>query len=282
MKTIAVLGAGTMGAGIAQAAAQGGFHVIMRDLQMSIVRRGIESIERSLELEASRGLITEGEREAILSRITGVTELSEIKEADMVIEAIIENLAIKKQVFTELDNLCPKETILATNTSSLSISEIASVTSRPHKVIGMHFFYPVAGNPIVEVIKGMETSEETTRTTLEVVKKMGKESVLVEKDTPGFVVNRILLAMLNEAICVLGEGVAKAEEIDKAMRLRIGMEQGPLEIADSIGLDSVYSMLLVLLNEFRDAKYRPHPLFSTLVRAGRLGQKTKKGFYDYD
>ncbi len=270
-----------MGSGIAQVAAQGGYNVIIRDLQMSLVQTGLDRISHSLEDTVFRGEMSAEERDRIFSRLEGTTDLEKIHNADMVIEAIIENVSVKKQVFAELDNHCSENAILGTNTSSLSISEIASATNNPHRVIGVHFFYPVPTMEIVEVIKGLQTSEETVARTLEVTRKMGKRAIVVERESPGFVVNRIIASMLNEAIWVYGEGLASAEDIDLAIKLETGMEEGPLELADILGLDTLYSVIIALYDEFKDPKYRPHPCLSTMVRSGHLGRKTGQGFYKY-
>lgn len=281
MKKIAILGAGVMGAGIAQVAAQGGYEVIIRDLQMSLVQKGLNRIFISLEDKVQSNEITAEERDRISARLTGTTDLAEIHDTDMVIEAIIENASVKKQVFAELDNHCNEDTILGTNTSSLSISEIASATKCPDRVIGVHFFYPVHAMELVEVVKGLQTSEETVARTLEVTHNMGKKAIVVKRDSPGFVVNRILISMLNEAIWVYGEGLASAEDIDMAIKLETGMETGPLEMADILGLDTLYSGIVGLYEEFKDPKYRPHPCFSTMVKSGYFGRKTGQGFYKY-
>ncbi len=282
VKRIAILGAGAMGAGIAQVAAQGGYDVIIRDLQMSLVQKGLNRIHSSLEEKVCSGRISAEERDRIFARITGTTDLAAIHDTDMVIEAIIENVSVKKQVFAELDSHCNADTILGTNTSSLSISEIASATKSPHRVIGVHFFYPVPAMELVEVVRGLETSEETVAKTLAVTRNMGKKAIVVKRESPGFVVNRIMAGMINEAIWVYGEGLASAEDIDMAIRLETGMKKGPLEMADMLGLDTLYSGIMALYEEFRDPKYRPHPCFTTMVKSGHLGRKTGQGFYKYD
>ncbi|QGT99323.1 3-hydroxybutyryl-CoA dehydrogenase [Candidatus Syntrophocurvum alkaliphilum] len=282
MHKIAVLGAGFMGAGIAQVAAQGGYNVIIRDIQKSLVEDGINTIKQELDYLIEKEQLTQSEKEKVLARIKGTTDLAELSDADIVIEAVVENIAIKKQLFAELDNICPEHTILATNTSTLSITEIASVTKRIDKVIGMHFFYPVPRIKLVELIKGLETSDETIKIAQSFVRDINKEHVLLKRESPGFIVNRILIPYLNEAIFVYGDGIAEKEDIDSALKAGAGMPKGPLEISDMMGLDTLYSITMVLYNEFKDTKYRPHPLFSSMVRAGYYGEKTGKGFYEYD
>ena len=280
MKKIAVLGAGIMGAGIAQVAAQAGFEVILRDLQISLVNDGMKTIADNLNKLVARGSLEAKEIPGILSHLHGTIDLAELKDVDLVIEAVVENVAVKRQIFAELDNICPAHTILATNTSSLSITEIAASTRRPEKVLGIHFLNPVPYIKLVELIKGMETSDETVDIARCFVDSIGKENVLLNRESPGFIVNRILLPYINEAIWLYAEGT-DIESIDQAMILRAGMSQGPLQQADMIGLDNLHAVMLGFYNEFRDPKYRPHPVFSTMVRAGYYGKKTGKGFYTY-
>lgn len=282
MKRVAVLGAGIMGAGIAQVAAEGGYEVILRDLQMSLVNEGIKTITRNLENAIKKGRIDLEKKCEVLERIHGTTDLAELNRADLVIEAVIENMAIKKQIFTELDNKCGPDTILGTNTSSLSITEIASVTRHKERVLGMHFFNPVPSMKLVELVRGLETSDKTVNVARHFAANVGKDPIVVNRENPGFIVNRILVPYLNEAITAYGEGLASREEIDKAMKLGAGMPMGPLELADMIGLDTLYAIVLVFYEEFKDPKYRPHPVFATMVRAGYYGRKSGKGFYDYD
>ena len=281
MNKIAVLGAGIMGAGIAQVAAQGGYQVLLRDLQKSIVHNGLLTVENNLAKAINKKHINIQKRDDILSRIQTCTDLAEVHDADLVIEAVVENMAVKKQIFAELDHLCQPHTLLATNTSSLSITEIASATRREDKVLGMHFFNPVPIMKLVELIQGMETSQNTIESARQFTRQIGKQEVVVHRDSPGYIVNRILIPYINEAIFIKGEGLASAEEIDMAMKLGAGMPMGPLELADMIGLDIVYAVILVFYNEFRDPKYRPHHLFSTMIRAGYLGRKSGRGCYKY-
>ncbi len=280
MKKIAVLGAGIMGAGIAQVAAQAGFEVILRDLQLSLVKDGMKTITDNLNKLVEKNSLKETQIPGILNNIHGTIDLAELNDADLVIEAVVENIAVKRQIFAELDNLCPAHTILATNTSSLSITEIAASTRRQDKVLGMHFLNPVPYMKLVELVKGMETSNQTVEIARSFIAKIGKENVLLNRESPGFIVNRILLPYINEAIWLYAEGT-DIESIDQAMILGAGMQQGPLQLADMIGLDNLHAVMLGFYNEFRDPKYRPHPVFSTMVRAGYYGKKTGQGFYHY-
>lgn len=282
IKKVAVLGAGIMGAGIAQVLALGGYSVILRDLQIALVKDGLHTIDQNLDKMLSTGLIDEQQKQESLSLIHGATDLAELCDVDLVIEAVVENMAVKKQIFAELDHLCSEHTILATNTSSLSITEIASATHRPEKVLGMHFFNPVASMKLVEIVKGMDTDQESVDLAIEFIKRIEKHPVLVQRESPGFIVNRILVPCINEAIFVYGEGLAEKEDIDTAMKLGAGMPYGPLEMADFMGLDVLYALLLVFYDEFRDTKYRPHTILSTMIRAGYWGQKSGRGFYKYN
>ena len=280
MKKICVLGAGTMGSGIAQAFAAKGYEVIVRDIKDEFVQKGLGMIEKNIKKLATKGKITEEQAEEILSRVSGTTELSLLDDVDLIIEAAVENMEIKKQIFKELDEICKPEAILATNTSSLSITEIATATKRVDKVIGLHFFNPAPVMKLVEIIKGMGTSQETYDVMHELVINISKEPVQVE-EAPGFVVNRILVPMINEAVCIYAEGIASAADIDKAMMLGANHPMGPLALGDLIGLDVCLAIMDVLYKETGDSKYRAHSLLRKFVRAGQLGSKTGKGFFDY-
>ncbi|MDO5040103.1 3-hydroxybutyryl-CoA dehydrogenase [Clostridium sp.] len=280
MKKVFVLGAGTMGAGIVQAFAQKGYEVIVRDIKDEFVERGLSGINKNLTRLVTKGKMTEEAKEEILSRISGTTDMALAADCDLVVEAAIENMKIKKEIFAELDKICKPETILASNTSSLSITEVASATGRPDKVIGMHFFNPAPVMKLVEIIRGIATSQETFDAVKELSVAIGKEPVEVA-EAPGFVVNRILIPMINEATFILQEGIASAEDIDTAMKYGANHPMGPLALGDLIGLDVCLAIMDVLYTETGDNKYRASSLLRKYVRAGWLGRKTGKGFFDY-
>ncbi|WP_411680765.1 3-hydroxybutyryl-CoA dehydrogenase [Clostridium thailandense] len=280
MKKICVLGAGTMGAGIAQVFAAKGYEVILRDIKDEFVERGVSGIKKGLSKLVTKGKMAQEDAEAIANRITGTTDLKLAADCDLVVEAAVENMDIKKKIFGELDEICKPETILASNTSSLSITEVAAATKRADKVIGMHFFNPAPVMKLIEIIRGMATSQETFDAVKELSVSIGKDPVEVA-EAPGFVVNRILIPMINEACGILAEGIASAEDIDKAMMLGANHPMGPLALGDLVGLDVCLAIMDVLYKETGDSKYRAHSLLRKYVRAGWLGRKTSRGFHNY-
>ncbi|MFT5291116.1 MAG: 3-hydroxybutyryl-CoA dehydrogenase [Planctomycetota bacterium] len=278
---VGVIGAGTMGNGIAQTFASFGTAVTLVDLNSEALTRGVAAIEKSLARVVKKGKLSEDDAKAVVARITTTTTLSDLKSADLVVEAAVEKVDIKKKIFVELDGITGPEAILSTNTSSISITEIAAATKRADRVIGMHFMNPVPIMKLVEVIRGQETSDGTTELVLEASRAIGKTPVEVN-DYPGFVSNRVLMPMINEAVFCLMEGVASKEAIDTVMLLGMNHPMGPLALADLIGLDVCLDIMEVLHTGLGDSKYRPCPLLRRMVAAGRLGRKVKKGFYDYE
>lgn len=277
---ICVIGTGTMGSGIVQAFAQAGMPVVMKSRSMESCQKALAKISKSLARLVEKGKVTQEYMDATLANITPTADFNLFADADLIIEAAIETMELKKELFKELDVMCKPEAVLASNTSSLSITEIAAVTNRPDKVIGMHFFNPAPVMKLVEIIRGQKTSDEVYNRISELARSMGKTPVMVN-EAPGFVVNRILIPMINEGIGILADGIASKEEIDEAMKLGANHPMGPLALGDLIGLDVCLAIMEVLHTEFGDDKYRPHPLLRKMVRANLLGRKAGEGFYKY-
>ncbi len=280
IKKIGVVGAGIMGRGIAQVASQTGCDVVMRDIEMRFVEGGIKKIDSFLSKSVEKGKIDTKEKDAIIGRIKGTLDMADLKDVDFVVEAVIEDLELKKSVFKELDELCRPDVVLATNTSSMSITEIGVSTKRPDKVCGMHFFNPAPLMRLVEVIRGYSTSDETIKTATELAQKMGKTTVEVKKDSPGFIVNRILIPHFLEAIRIVEEGIASIEDVDKAVKNGLNYPMGPFELMDLTGIDIAYFVSEYFYKELnKENKWVSPNLLKTMVRAGKLGKKTNGGWY---
>ncbi len=280
LQKIAVIGAGTMGSGIAQVVAEAGYEVILRDIEEEMLDKAVTRIAGGLNRLVQKERITEDEKNNILDRVTTTKKIDSIRDVDLVIEAATEKMEMKKKIFRQLDEVCQKKTILASNTSALSITELASVTSRPEKVLGVHFFNPAPIMKLVELIRGLTTSEEVFAEVKVFIEKISKKPVEVN-ESPGFIVNRLLIPMINEAAFLLGEKIALAEDIDSAMKLGANHPIGPLALGDLIGLDVCLAIMETLYQDFADSKYRPAPLLRKKVRAGQLGRKSGEGFYTY-
>lgn len=278
---IIVIGAGVMGQGLAEAIATAGHEIILIDKTTKLAEQGVRGIAESIDREIGRWGLTESDKRAILSRISPSSDLSLVEDAQIVLEAIPEKLEAKRNLFEKLDRTCPADTLIITNTGTLSVSELAEATERPQKIIGMHFLNPVTRVPLVEIVKGLRTNDETFAKAVEFAELLDKKWITVN-EYPGYVTTRIIVPMLNEAMHVLMEGVASADDIDKAMKLGFGFNVGPLSLADMMGLDVVMSWMLNLLDELSEHKYNPCPLLRKLVRAGNLGVKTGRGFFCYD
>ena len=280
ISNIGIVGAGTMGSGISQIAALTGYDIVMQDVSDEATSRGLGTIDKSLQRLVDREKITADAKDAAIRKISTTTNLSDLADCDLVIEAATENMALKLDLFEAIDKVSGPETIIASNTSSLSLTKLASVSNRPDKVIGMHFFNPVPMMALVEIIRALQTSDDTFTRVDELTRELGKTPVSV-KDSPGFVVNRMLVPMINESVFILYEGIASADEIDAAMKLGAGHPMGPLALADMIGIDVCLYVMNILLKEFGDSKFRPCPLLKQMVDAGYLGRKSGKGFFDY-
>jgi 3-hydroxybutyryl-CoA dehydrogenase len=282
IRRIGVLGAGVMGAGIAQAAAEGGVDVILRDIEDRFVGGALERMERQLTRSVEKGRITEDEKAAALLRVTGTTEMTLLRDVDLVIEAVVENLELKKQVFSELDAICGKQTLFATNTSSMSVTELAASTARPERFIGLHFFNPVHVMKLVEVISGELTDPGVLPPVFEFVQAIGKTAVHVKKDSPGFIVNRLFVPYLNEAVRLVEEGVATPEDIDTAVKLGLNYPVGPFQMIDTGGVDLTVTVLDYFSKSFDDAGYAPRETLRKMLKEGKTGQKVGEGFYKYE
>ena len=282
IKTVGVVGAGTMGNGIAQVAATAGYNVIMSDIEDRFVQSGIKNVDKFLAKSVEKGKMSGDEKNAIMGRIKGTTKIEDMKDADVVVEVVLEKMDLKKQIFKQLDEITKKDAILATNTSSMSITEIATATARPDRVVGMHFFNPVPLMKLVEVIRGLRTGDETVATTMELSKKLGKEPVEVKVDVPGFLANRLMIAVAIEAIKLYEQGIASKEDVDKAAKLGLNYPMGPFELMDLTGIDINYHVMDYFHQELpKELKWDPPLTIKNMVKAGLLGRKTGAGWYNY-
>jgi len=283
IKTVGVVGAGTMGNGIAQVAATAGYNVIMSDIEDRFVQSGIKNVDKFLAKSVEKGKMSGDEKNAIMGRIKGTTKIEDMKDADVVVEVVLEKMDLKKQIFKQLDEITKKDAILATNTSSMSITEIATATARPDRVVGMHFFNPVPLMKLVEVIRGLRTGDETVATTMELSKKLGKEPVEVKVDVPGFLANRLMIAVAIEAIKLYEQGIASKEDVDKAAKLGLNYPMGPFELMDLTGIDINYHVMDYFHQELpKELKWDPPLTIKNMVKAGLLGRKTGAGWYNYN
>lgn len=280
IRNVGVVGCGLMGSGIAQVAAQAGLEVLVHEVSAEILDRGLSRIHRFLDGSVSRGKLSRGDADAVLGRIHGITDLGEFRDCDLVIEAVTEDIEVKKPVLTALDGICREQALLASNTSSLSITRMAALTERPERFLGLHFFNPVPLMKLVEVVRGVRTSDETVERAVAFARSLGKEPILA-KDSPGFVVNLLLVPYLLEAIRALERGVASVEDMDKGMTLGAGYPMGPFALLDLVGLDTTYAIAEILFDEFKSSRYAAPTLLERMVYAGYLGRKSGKGFYDY-
>lgn len=280
IKKVGVVGCGLMGAGIAQVCAQSGYQTVVSEINQQLLDKGLAAIKSSLAKGVEKGKLTETDMQAALGRLKGTLSVEDFKDCDLIIEAVIENLDLKKKVFADLDRVCPKHTILATNTSCLSILDMAMVTKRPDKVLGMHFFNPVPIMRLLELVRTIVTSEETLNTAKAFGQTLGK-AIVIAQDAPGFIVNRLLIPYMLDSIRMLEAGYATKEDIDQAMKLGLNFPMGPFELGDLVGLDTTYFIACAIYDEFKDPKFAPPVLLKKMVAAGYLGRKTGKGFYDY-
>lgn len=280
IKKVGVVGCGLMGAGIAQVCAQSGYQTVVSEINQQLLDKGLAAIKSSLAKGVEKGKLTETDMQAALGRLKGTLSVEDFKDCDLIIEAVIENLDLKKKVFADLDRVCPKHTILATNTSCLSILDMAMVTKRPDKVLGMHFFNPVPIMRLLELVRTIVTSEETLNTAKAFGQTLGK-AIVIAQDAPGFIVNRLLIPYMLDSIRMLEAGYATKEDIDQAMKLGLNFPMGPFELGDLVGLDTTYFIACAMYDEFKDPKFAPPVLLKKMVAAGYLGRKTGKGFYDY-